>query len=192
MRFASAGCWLAGRPTPERALARPAATPLRVAGPGSTIPAMPPLPVRIAELRPAEGAEWLAMRVRLWPDGGMAEHEREVAAFFAGSLVEPLAVLVARSEDGTPVGFAELSIRGYVDGCETRDVGYLEGWYVEEAYRRQGVGRALVEASIAWARARGCREFASDTEVENRSSIAAHLALGFEETARVVLFRRVL
>lgn len=165
---------------------------MRVGGPGSTIPAMAALAVGISELRPSEGAEWLAMRVRLWPEGEAANHEREVAAFFAGSLVEPLAVLIARAEDGTPIGFAELSIRGYVDGCDTHDVGYLEGWYVEPAHQRSGVGRALVEASLAWARARGCREFASDTEVENTSSIAAHRALGFEETARVALFRRLL
>lgn len=166
--------------------------PCGVGGTGSTIPDMEPVAVRISDLRPADRDEWLVMRARLWPESGLAEHQREVNAFFAGSLVEPLAVLIARAEDGAPVGFAELSIRGYVDGCDTRDVGYLEGWYVEPPYRFRGVGRSLVEASMAWARARGCREFASDTEVENTSSAAAHRALGFEETARVVLFRKIL
>jgi aminoglycoside 6'-N-acetyltransferase I len=63
-------------------------------------------------------------------------------------------------------------------------------WYVAAAHRRSGVGAALVRASEAWARAQGCVEFASDVEIENAVGIAAHLALGFAETDRVVCFRK--
>jgi aminoglycoside 6'-N-acetyltransferase I len=54
------------------------------------------------------------------------------------------------------------------------------------------VGGALVRAAEAWSRARGCAEMASDTEVENARSAAAHRALGFEEVGRVLLFRKSL
>ena len=50
-------------------------------------------------------------------------------------------------------------------------------------------GRALMAAGVEWARARGCTEFASDALLENELSHAAHKALGFVETCRIVCFR---
>jgi len=67
-------------------------------------------------------------------------------------------------------------------------VAYLEGWYVVPDWQGHGVGRTLVEAAEGWARARGLREIASDAELDNAGSIAAHGALGFRETFRVVQF----
>jgi aminoglycoside 6'-N-acetyltransferase I len=77
-----------------------------------------------------------------------------------------------------------------VDSCSTDCVGYLEGWYVIPEARRRGIGRALVAAAEDWARGQGCREFASDAEVNNEASQRAHLALGFTETGRAVNFRK--
>jgi aminoglycoside 6'-N-acetyltransferase I len=76
------------------------------------------------------------------------------------------------------------------EDCLTDRVAYLEGWYVEPEYRRQGVGRALVEASEQWGRAVGCTEFGSDALIENDVSAAAHAALGFEETAQIRCFKK--
>jgi len=45
------------------------------------------------------------------------------------------------------VGFVEVSLRPYAEGCDTRPVGYLEGGYVAPEWRGQGIGRALVEAA---------------------------------------------
>jgi aminoglycoside 6'-N-acetyltransferase I len=39
-------------------------------------------------------------------------------------------------------------------------------------------------------RDQGCREFASDALLDNSGSLAAHAACGFEETERVVYFRK--
>jgi aminoglycoside 6'-N-acetyltransferase I len=92
--------------------------------------------------------------------------------------------------DGRAIGFAELSIRPYAEGCRSDRVAYLEGWWVAPGGRRQGVGRALVEAAVEWGRAQGCAEMASDAEAENESSAAAHSALGFEEVGLIRCFRR--
>lgn len=83
-------------------------------------------------------------------------------------------------------------MRDYAEGCGSRPVGYLEGWYVIPEARRRGIGRALVEAAEAWARARGCTEMASDTELANRLSQMAHSRLGYEETERLVHYRKSL
>jgi aminoglycoside 6'-N-acetyltransferase I len=85
-----------------------------------------------------------------------------------------------------------MSIRAYAEGCAPGRVAYLEGWFVDEAARRQGVGAALVEAVEAWGRAQGCTELASDAGIDNRASIAAHGSLGFTEVERIVCFRKAL
>ena len=85
------------------------------------------------------------------------------------------------------IGFAQCGLRhDYVEGAYTSPVGYLEGIYVEPAFRRCGVAAELVRACEAWARARGCSEFASDTEAENVRSIHFHLMRRVQEANRVV------
>jgi len=129
------------------------------------------------------------MRHALWPDESNS-HRREVADYFRGVLAMPLEVLLAIDEAGQPIGFAELSIRNYAEGCESDRVAFLEGWYVDPAYRRKRVGAMLVNAAEAWARAQGCREFGSDAELDNDVSHAAHRALGFEEVVRIVSYKK--
>ena len=154
--------------------------------------------IGIRHVEPADAAQWIAMRVALWPDEDGADLAAEVARFLAqpraqaDGLLEAVLVAEADSPDPAPglVGFAELTRRAYAEGCTTSPVGFLEGWYVLPGHRRQGVGRALVAAAEAWARAQGCREFASDTLLENTASAAAHHALGFEEVAMLRCFRK--
>jgi aminoglycoside 6'-N-acetyltransferase I len=106
-------------------------------------------------------------------------------------LVEPdrKAFLAERPEGGL-CGFLEAAIHPWAVGCEHRPVGYIEGWYVDPDMRRQAVGRALVEAAEAWARSEGCRQMASDTQTENLVSQHAHAALGYQESYRLVYFRK--
>jgi len=148
--------------------------------------------VHVRHVTPDLREAWLHMRSALWPEGATAEHESEIDAFFAGRLREPLAVLIATGDAGEALGFAELSIRPYAEGCETDRVAYLEGWYVIPGARRTGVGRALVEAAEAWAIERGCQEFASDTLLDNHVGAEAHRALGFEEVERIRCYRKTL
>lgn len=141
----------------------------------------------------AEAGAWVSMRGRLGPEWVSSRMDELVASYFATGRIDHLEhmVLLARAEGtGEALGFSEVSLREFAEGCETSPVGYLEGWFVMDSARGLGVGRALVEAGEAWARSRGCREFASDAEVENGASIAAHGRLGFEEVCRVVCFRK--
>ena len=148
--------------------------------------------VEVRHVTPGDGDAWLQMRCALWPEGDSAAHGAEIARFFAGRLHEPLAVLMAVDRTGDPLGFAELSIRRYAEDCETDRVAYLEGWYVVPDARRQGVGRALVEAAFGWAVERGCTEFASDALLDNETSARAHTAVGFDETVLIRCFKKLL
>ncbi len=147
---------------------------------------------RVRPAKPADTAAWLQLRHALWPDRSTAEHREEIDRFFAGEAREPLAVLLAEDETRCPIGFAELSIRAYAEGCRTDRVAYLEGWFVVPNARGQGVGRALIAAAEEWGRAQGCREFASDAEPDNEVSAAAHRALGFADVGLVRCFRKEL
>jgi aminoglycoside 6'-N-acetyltransferase I len=151
--------------------------------------------IRVRPAHHADVPRWAELRAALWPDGSPAEHAAEARAFFdlnesGDATLE--AVLVAEDPAEGVIGFAELSRRPYAEGCTTSPVGFLEGWYVAPAHRGRGVGRALVAAAEAWARSMGCREFASDTELDNTASAAAHRALGFEEVEIIRCFRKSL
>jgi aminoglycoside 6'-N-acetyltransferase I len=147
--------------------------------------------MKIESMTPADRDAWLEMRARLWPDS-RDTHARDVDRFFAGQAREPVAALIARDETGRALGFAELSIRSYAEGCTTDNVAFLEGWFVMPDSRGRGVGRALVAACEQWARTQGCSEFASDAQPDNEASIAAHLALGFSDEGLVRCFSKKL
>ena len=127
------------------------------------------------------------MRDALWPSPANA-HADAIARFLDGTAREPLAVLMAFDDKGHAIGLIELSIRAYAEGCATDRVAFVEGWYVEPEVRGTGVGAALIGAAERWARSQGCTELASDAEVENLSSAAAHLAVGFIEAGVVRCF----
>jgi aminoglycoside 6'-N-acetyltransferase I len=143
-----------------------------------------------APIRPAtqeDRPEWVRMRKALWADCPDDEQLRESAEILAADSEQ---AFVADRPDGGLCGFLEASIRSRAEGCDPPPVGYVEGWYVDPDVRRLGIGRALVEAAEAWARARGCRQMASDAELWNTDSHRAHAAIGYEETSRVVCFKK--
>lgn len=136
------------------------------------------------EIAPADRAEWLRMRTSLWPD----DHTAEVERYFAGGLPD-LAVFVSPRPQGGLSGFAEWGLRSFADGCSTSPVGYLEGIWVDEDARRTGVGGRLVDLGRSWCRRQGCTEAASDCAIDNEPSRLFHIAQGFAEVERAILFR---
>lgn len=132
--------------------------------------------------------EWLRMRCLLYTDGTREELAGELDGWLAGGN----ATIVYEREGGGLQGFVEVSIRNYAEGCATDRVGYVEGWYVDEDCRQQGVGRALIAAAETWARAQGCTEMASDALITNEVSRQAHERLGYREVERAIHFMKPL
>jgi len=143
--------------------------------------------LNIRQDKPGDQREWLRMRRTLWDDCPDEQQLREIEGILSG---ETETVFFAERPEGGLCGFLEASIRPWAIACDSAPVGYIEGWYVDPDMRLQGVGRALVEAAEAWAWSRGCRQMASDAELWNDVSHRAHGALGYRETAKLVLFKK--
>jgi aminoglycoside 6'-N-acetyltransferase I len=134
---------------------------------------------------------WLSLRQQLWPEGSPDEHLAEMQGFIdqPGRFFQ----LVAYEGDRQPAGFVEAALRtDYVNGTDSSPVAFVEGVYVAPSFRRRGIGTLLVAAVVTWAKACDCAELASDALLDNQSSQAMHRALGFEETERVVFFRKLI
>lgn len=130
---------------------------------------------------------WRGLRKQLWPghpdDAHLADGEEILQA-------DHLASFIAMA-DGVAIGFADASIRhDYVNGCDSSPVVFLEGIFVLPSFRQRGVAKQLIAAVQRWGTNKGCREMASDTSPENTISQKVHQALGFEETERVIFYRK--
>ena len=122
----------------------------------------------------------------LWPHHSVSEMAEEVKeAMAAGETAYFLA------EENR--GFAQCGLRhDYVEGTGSCPVGYLEGIYVREESRGRGYARALLAACESWAKEKGCREFASDCELDNTQSLRFHINAGFTEANRIICFTKKL
>jgi aminoglycoside 6'-N-acetyltransferase I len=146
--------------------------------------------MNVRSIKSSDAGAWAAMRARLWPDADACGLAQEVREFLDGAKTMLDAVIAAEEEESKPIGFIEITIRPFSDGCDSMPVPHVEGWYVEESARGRGIGRALMRAAEDWARARGFTELASDSELDNAGAQKAHMRCGFEEVDRVVKFRK--
>lgn len=125
----------------------------------------------------------------LWPGQDYDALEREMHRYQEDSTAE----LFVCEEDHQIVGFAHVQLRyDYVEGTETKPVGYLEGIYVKEAFRKKRIARKLVEVCQDWSRFMGASEFASDVELHNETSALFHEKLGFIEANRIICYTKKL
>ena len=124
---------------------------------------------------------------QLWPHHTVEEMHLE----FADVIAKPDAAFFLAYAEETAVGFAQCQLRhDYVEGTDSSPVGYLEGIYVADGYRKRGVAKALLSACESWAKEKGCTEFASDCELDNVQSLKFHLNVGFEEANRIICFTK--
>ncbi len=127
------------------------------------------------------------LAIQMWEDNtieGLTEEMKEIIA-------SPESEVFLLYDGDAAVGFAQCQLRhDYVEGTDSSPVGYLEGIFVEEAYRNKGYAKELLKQCEAWAKDMGCTEFASDCELENVGSLAFHMKMGFEEANRVICFTK--
>lgn len=91
------------------------------------------------------------------------------------------AIFVAQDDRGQIVGLLTVSQRWTL--WHTGPCALIEELVVDEGVRGQGVGRALIQAAIEWARAQACSEVEVSTEMDNTAAQAFYRRLGFESEA---------
>ncbi len=129
------------------------------------------------------------LAVLLWSDCNV----NDLINDFSKNLSNNTCQFFLKYENCIPVGFAQCGLRyDYVEGTETSPVGYLEGIYVKENFRKKGYGRQLLENCELWAKSNGCVEFASDCELSNINSCNFHKAMNFEEANKIICFTKKL
>ena len=97
------------------------------------------------------------------------------------------AVFVAEWDDGAIVGRLSIGRDPHPSSAHVADVGLM----VAMAARRQGVGRALLEAAIEWSRSAGVRKLELHVFPWNQAAIALYESVGFErEGYRKAHYRR--
>jgi ribosomal protein S18 acetylase RimI-like enzyme len=105
--------------------------------------------------------------------------EERIAESVERLIGDPATDFLLAAADGRdePAGVCQLRYRLSVwtgaDDC------WLEDLFVHEHARREGLGRALVEAAIERATERGCRRMELDVNEENTAAIAFYESLGF-------------
>lgn len=129
------------------------------------------------------------MAVQMWDSHTVGELETK----FIEALNNEHSAFFIKYVNNMTVGFAQCGLRNdYVEGTESSPVGYLEGIYVKEEYRKNGYAKELLYACEKWAKDMGCKEFASDCELDNVDSFKFHMAMGFNEANRIICFKKKL
>jgi ribosomal protein S18 acetylase RimI-like enzyme len=88
----------------------------------------------------------------------------------AGSMLD--AFFVAESA-GVPVGLLMIIVPGWANAAEITD------FAVDRAARRQGVGKALLDAAVAWAKGRGHVALWVEPRADNAPAIDFYMRAGF-------------
>lgn len=137
----------------------------------------------------SDAATVAKLAIQMWEDNTLEGLTEELAEIITG----PESAVFLLYDGEIAIGFAQCQLRhDYVEGTDSSPVGYLEGIFVEEAYRNKGYAKELLKQCEAWAKDMGCTEFASDCELTNTGSLAFHLKTGFEEANRVICFTKKL
>ena len=129
------------------------------------------------------------LAVLMWTDNSVDDLVDE----FSELITKDTAQIFLKYENDIPVGFAQCLLRSdYVEGTETSPVGYLEGIFIVEGCRHRGYAKELLKECEKWAKDKGCKEFASDCEIDNMDSFRFHMAMNFTEANRIICFTKKL
>ncbi len=132
------------------------------------------LEVRVAETGDVDAVASLVAGFRDLYDEA-EPHDEQIARVVAELLDDRQTEFLLVGEPA--VGFAQLRFRSSVwTGVEDA---WLEDLFVVEEARRTGAGRALVQACVDLARARGCKRIQLDANERNEPALSLYESLGF-------------
>ncbi len=124
---------------------------------------------------------------RLDPDYPALPGIREaLLAEIERGLREPSCRIWLAESDGVAVGFVFAETEGRAPGAPSVGMGWIHELYVESDSRRRGLGRALVEQSIAFFTEQGRSRFSVRVESGNRDGLRFWRELGLDDKAFIL------
>jgi RimJ/RimL family protein N-acetyltransferase len=126
---------------------------------------------RLADAVSAEPEGWLISVAGEWRSAGDERRFLKAVRRYPHA-----AVFVAEQDDGTLVGRLSVGRDPHPASSHVADVGLM----VAVSARRQGVGTALLESAVDWARDGGVRKLELHVFPWNDAAIALYEAFGFE------------
>ncbi|MBX4200802.1 GNAT family N-acetyltransferase [Candidatus Parcubacteria bacterium] len=135
--------------------------------------------MEISKVTKNDFSDWVNLGVSLWPNHSRIELEEEFRDILHS---DNEGAFVYKDESGRVIAFLNFAIRrDYVEGASTNPVGYIEGIYVKDEYRKRGIAKKLIEKTEEWFVQQGISEIGSDVEADNLLSQEFHKSIGFKE-----------
>jgi GNAT superfamily N-acetyltransferase len=131
------------------------------------------------DVRPATAADAAAI-ARLLDQLGYPTDVADVPARLERLAHGPRGTVLLACREGAVLGLATVHIVSVLN--RRRDVAWLTALVVDEAARRGGVGRALVQAVETLARRSGCERLSVTTYADRADARAFYLGLGLAQT----------
>lgn len=111
-----------------------------------------------------------------------AQTERGYASFLGRQLGEASVVILVAERDGEVLGYTFAGVEGYDYMSLRGPAGVLYDIVVDPAHRGHGVGRMLLEATLAELAARGAPRAVLSTAEQNESAQRLFARAGFRRT----------
>jgi ribosomal protein S18 acetylase RimI-like enzyme len=108
---------------------------------------------------------------------------KEAYASFLGTQLEaPDAAIFVAEQDARVIGYAYVAVEGYDYMALRGPAGVVHDLIVDPDCRRHGAGRRLLEAAVAYLRARGVRQLVLSTAEGNDAAQRFFASMGFRRT----------
>ena len=106
----------------------------------------------------------------------------DYASFLAAQLDDPDVAILVADANATVLGYAFAAVEGYDYMALRGPAGVVHDVIVEPEHRRQGVGRALLEAALAFLRSRAVARAIVSTAEQNEAAQRLLATMGFRRT----------
>lgn len=93
-------------------------------------------------------------------------------------------LIVAKTDENIIIGYAYCKITTSEDGPNINHIALLDGLYVDEEYRNQGVATQLIQKAKEWSKEIGAKIFEIDVATSNTNAFELYSKLGFREVEK--------
>jgi ribosomal protein S18 acetylase RimI-like enzyme len=106
----------------------------------------------------------------------------DYAAFLGSQLESPDVILLVADDDGVVIGYAYAALEGYDYMSLRGPAGVLHDLVVDPGNRGRGVGRRLLDATLAHLKSRGAPRVVLSTAERNEAAQGLFASAGFRRT----------